>query len=204
MGRYQSIKKAPIVSWYKNIGFSAPLAEVDLVYAGPPRVSADEVKQREAQAYEKGRQSAIDELNQQILSNRGEVQHLIGETLEQLNQKVEQHLREMFEEIPGLVTNIARRILADVELDGNMVKGIVDDLIADLPNHKDPIEIYLCPQDLKLLMDYLEQPGKDFPNCHFNEDPKLKPGDCRVQSNFGAIDGRIETKLKHIEDQLRS
>ena len=204
MARYQSTKTDQIVLWYKNITFSHSLRGVELAYSGSPRVDASKVEELTNESYIRGRQSATDELNQQILSNRTEVQQLIGETLVQMDQRVEQCMKEVFDEIPALVTNIARRVLADIEIDGEAVKAIVDDLISDLPTNKESIEIFLNPKDLSLLKTYVENMRKAYPHCEFLEDVSLNVGDCRVESNFGSIDGTMETKLKHIEEQLKS
>lgn len=164
-------------------------------------MDADE---KEKTAYERGKQEATDELNEQILRNRGEVQHLLGETLEILDKKIDTCLKDVMDEIPELVTNIARRVLADIDLDGTAIKAVVDDVICDLPSNKDQIEIYLNPKDLELFQSFVENAEKDYPHCTFLEDSHLKSADCRVESKFGTIDASVDTKLKHIEDQLRS
>jgi flagellar assembly protein FliH len=194
----------PIVLSYKNIIFPQFLRGVSINYSGPPRIDPLDADQRERAAYERGRQEATDELNEQILRNRGEVQHLLGETLELLEQKIDTCLKDIMDEIPALVTTIARRVLADIELDGVAIKAVVDDVICDLPSNKDQIEVYLNPKDLELFHSYVENIEKDYPHCTFIADPHLKAADCRVESKFGAIDASVDTKLKHIEDQLRS
>lgn len=192
------------VSSYKNIHFTHFLREVSVAYAGSPRIDALDADAREKAAYERGRQEVADELNEQILYNRREVQQLLGETLEILDKKIDRCLKEVVEEIPALVTHISRRVLADVKLDGEIIKAVVDDVIGDLPSNKEEVQIYLCPGDLVLFHSYVENLEKDYPRCSFIEDSQLKPADCRVQSTFGAIDATVETKLKHIENQLRS
>jgi len=189
---------------FKNIEFNASLKAVELGYHGRPRVDAREVDRRVEEAYLRGREEATQAFNKQILSQRTEVQQLLGETLEVLDMKVDKCLRDVFEEIPALVTNIARRVLADVELDGAMIKAVVDDVISDLPSNKGEIQVYLSPRDLESLEAFLEGTQLQFPHCNFKSDPLLGPADCRVVSHFGAIDGRVSTKLKHIEDQLHS
>ena len=193
-----------IVLSFKNIEFTAPLKQVELGYHGRPRVDASEVDRLKREAFEKGKEEATQTFNNQILSQRSEVQQLLGETLEAMDRKVESCLKDIFEEIPSLVTNIARRVLADVELDGAMIKAIVDDVISDLPSNKEQVQIFLHEQDLGLLEDYLEGQQSKYSHCKFKSDPDLRRADCRVVSNFGSIDGRVETKLKHIEDQLHA
>ena len=187
---------------YKNINFPQFLKGVSISYSGPPRMDPAVADEREKAAYQRGRQEATNELNEQILSNRREVQQLLGETLEVIDQKINNCLKDIMDEIPGLVVSITRRVLADIEIDGDAIKAIVDDVIYDLPSNKDPIEIYLNPKDLELFRTYVSNIEKDYPHCTFLEDPTLNAADCRVESKFGAIDASVDTKLKHIEDQL--
>ena len=42
-----------------------------------------------------------------------------------------------------------------------------------------------------------------FPNVKFFEDTSLASGDCQIKSRFGLLDGRIATKLRKIEEELK-
>ena len=42
-----------------------------------------------------------------------------------------------------------------------------------------------------------------YPNVTFHEDPTLSPGDCQIKSRFGLLDGRVATKLRKIEADLK-
>jgi len=42
-----------------------------------------------------------------------------------------------------------------------------------------------------------------FPNVKFFEDASLASGDCQIKSRFGLLDGRISTKLRKIEEELK-
>ena len=42
-----------------------------------------------------------------------------------------------------------------------------------------------------------------YPNVKFFEDPSLNSGDCQIKSRFGLLDGRISTKIRKIEDELK-
>ena len=42
-----------------------------------------------------------------------------------------------------------------------------------------------------------------YPNVKFFEDSTLASGDCQVKSRFGLLDGRIATKLRKVEEELR-
>jgi len=43
----------------------------------------------------------------------------------------------------------------------------------------------------------------DFPKVKFFEDQSLGRGDCQVKSRFGLLDGRISTKLRRIEEEMK-
>ena len=42
-----------------------------------------------------------------------------------------------------------------------------------------------------------------YPNVKFFEDSSLDSGDCQIKSRFGLLDGRIATKLRKVEEELR-
>ena len=42
-----------------------------------------------------------------------------------------------------------------------------------------------------------------YPNVKFFEDSSLSSGDCQIKSRFGLLDGRISTKLRKIEQELK-
>jgi flagellar biosynthesis/type III secretory pathway protein FliH len=192
------------VLWYKEISLHMPLRKVTLGHFGPPKVTVAKAKDEAKAAYRKGKQEATDELNQQILNNRREVHQLLGETLEALDRKIDRCIKDIVDEIPGLVTSIARRVLAEVEIDGAIVRNIVNEVIGDIPSSRQQVEIFLNPNDLALFLSYVEGLERDYPNCKFTGDSHLRSGDCRVESLFGVIDARIDTKLKHIEQQMAS
>lgn len=43
----------------------------------------------------------------------------------------------------------------------------------------------------------------EYPEVKFFEDESLKSGDCQIKSRFGLLDGRIATKLRKIEEELK-
>ena len=42
-----------------------------------------------------------------------------------------------------------------------------------------------------------------YPNVSFHEDPTLLRGDCQIKSRFGLLDGRVATKLRKFETELK-
>jgi flagellar biosynthesis/type III secretory pathway protein FliH len=42
-----------------------------------------------------------------------------------------------------------------------------------------------------------------YPNVKFFEDASLQSGDCQIKSRFGLLDGRVSTKIRKIEEELK-
>ena len=43
----------------------------------------------------------------------------------------------------------------------------------------------------------------EYPEVKFFVDDSLESGDCQIKSRFGLLDGRVATKLRKIEEELR-
>ena len=140
--------------------------------------------------------------------------------------------RELITRLPDLTLALAERVLGEVPLDREVIVGIITNLIGEFATEDEKLEIYLCPEDLKLLKagDKLaaekeeESPSTDdfsaamaglfdglggddallegYPNVVFHEDAELSPGDCQIKSRFGLVDGRVLTKLGKIAEEL--
>ena len=128
---------------------------------------------------------------------------------------------------------LAERVLGQTPLDRAAIENIVKGLVAEFSGEDEKLEAYLCPEDLKLLKAFdreesAEVPSEEeeegfasaiagifdgldgddallegYPNVTFHEDPTLSRGDCQIKSRFGLLDGRIATKLRKIEADLK-
>ena len=128
---------------------------------------------------------------------------------------------------------LAERVLGQTPLDRSVIENIVKGLVAEFSGEDEKLEAYLCPEDLKLLKAFdreesAEVPAEEeeegfasaiagifdgldgddallegYPNVTFHEDPTLSRGDCQIKSRFGLLDGRIATKLRKIEADLK-
>ena len=120
-----------------------------------------------------------------------------------------------------------------IEPDAQQIQEIVRSLLAEFVQDEETLEVYLCKEDLTLLkaarkikdasqekeqvdegfasaiagiFDNLDGDDAllpDFPKVKFFEDQTLTRGDCQVKSRFGLLDGRIATKLRRIEEEIK-
>jgi flagellar biosynthesis/type III secretory pathway protein FliH len=93
--------------------------------------------------------------------------------------------------------------LANVEIDQNLVVRLVEELLAEICEGRQPIEVSLSAHDLQLLEGNSQRFREKFPEIEFRVDAELQPGDCMVRSRHGAIDGRLSTKLKTVEQAFQ-
>ena len=71
--------------------------------------------------------------------------------MDQLNDRADQALEMLNSNLPSFVMEIVQKILPQVDLSATDVEGIVRSLIAEFSDKEEKLEVYLCPEDLKLL-----------------------------------------------------
>lgn len=124
-------------------------------------------------------------------------------TLKQLDGRFEEFVKEVYERMPDLVMALVQRVLVSTEVSSEAVKSIVEDTLREISSEAEKMDISLCPDDLAKLQSHQEELQGRYPHLNFHEDKNLQPGDCMLNSRFGVVDARVETKLKKIQQDLR-
>jgi len=201
-------------------------------FIGPEPVSASDAETREQAARVAGRNEAMEEARGEFQRIRSEFGQRQEEILAGMQKQFSEMAQELIQRLPELTLALSERVLGEIRLDRDAVVGIVTNAIGEFATEDEKLEVYLCPDDLKVLKagDKLaaEKPadvseaddfsgaiaglfeglgGDDsllegYPNVVFHEDPELGPGDCLVKSRFGLVDGRILTKLGKVAEEL--
>jgi flagellar assembly protein FliH len=93
-----------------------------------------------------------------------------------------------------------------VQADAEVVAGIVRDALSRV-EHAEQITIRMNPADMDGLdalkpgiLDSLADAGR----ARFEADASISSGGCRIESDCGDIDARIEQRFKVVEDAFRS
>ena len=68
-----------------------------------------------------------------------------------LTKKTDHTLDQLNENLPGLVMEIIEKIIPGIELDASEVEKIVRSLIGEFADEDENLQVFLCPEDLKLL-----------------------------------------------------
>lgn len=154
-------------------------------------------------AYQKGFEDATEFLNQQVAEQRAEVIQLIEQTFKALEEQRSELVRQVAAVLPGIATEIARRVLSGLEPDPARVQRTVEEVLGELAPGTRDIEVALPAADLALIGRYQEQFQDRYPGLRFVADQSLTIGDCRLRSSFGIVDATIATKLETLSRSLQ-
>lgn len=139
------------MSFNRKITFLVPPTGFSVRSVSSPPVSLEEHEAKSQISFDAGKQEAtqfylgeINQLQDQFAAKQNEL-------LDQINQRAEQVLAMLNANLPTLVMEIVQKILPRVELSGMDIEGIVRSLIKEFSDEEERLEVYLCPQDLKLL-----------------------------------------------------
>jgi flagellar biosynthesis/type III secretory pathway protein FliH len=185
-----------------TIRLTAPLKGVRVSYYGPETLRAAEVAVREEEAYARGHADAEAATQRQIVDARLQMKRLQDEVLEAISQRFNEFSRQFDAQMPDLVLSIVRKVWAGLELDREAILRVIDATLGEMAPGGGDMELCLSPRDAALLQDV-----KDFQTRYTGlrlvTDDTLRSGDVVLRCRFGVVDGRVETKIRHIEDEIR-
>jgi flagellar biosynthesis/type III secretory pathway protein FliH len=139
------------LSFNKKIVFPEPLKGFRVKSLSLPPVPIEDQRQNELNSLEAGKKQAEEFYTAEIAKLRGEYAQKQAAILDQLNDRADKALEMLNSNLPGLVMEIVQKILPQVDLSATDVEGIVRSLIAEFSDKEEKLEVYLCPEDLKLL-----------------------------------------------------
>lgn len=188
----------------KTIHFSRPLRNIKLRgNEAPISYTAAELEAAKQESYQRGCTDTSALMEQHLVEQREELLHLQEKTFASLVARNTELMEQLRLTLPELTVEAVRRVLANTEIDRDLVIQLVEELLAEISERRQPIEVSLSARDLQLIEGNDARFREKFPEIQFRLDVELEPGDCIVRSRHGAIDGRFSTKLKTLERALR-
>lgn len=193
-------------SWSENITLSAPLRDAKAGGAKPAAASVvSESSDGWRTAYEAGRVEAEKQLSEQLLKQRAELHELMQGTLASLRQAAASVIRDSENTLVSLALEVAQKIVAEMPISVPLVEGAVRDALAQIEGTAQ-FTVRLHPADLELLQkadsSLLSSGGDGSGECRFLGSPEVTRGGCLVQTRFGMVDARRETKFDLIKRNL--
>lgn len=154
--------------------------------------------------YERGRQDGEKALSEQLVLQRAELHSIQHGVLESLRQAVPRVIQECEASLVALVLEVAQKLVAGLPISASMVEANVREALAHIEQTAG-YDIQLHPEDLELLQKahsaLLPGEGK-LDKMTIRGSPEVTRGGCLIQTRFGTIDARRETKLAAIKQSL--
>jgi len=184
---------------------SSPLQQIEVV----PR---EDLKLTEQAAYERGKKDAEATLQDQLELMKTEYaaeqeQKLAGffkQIQEDLGGQVPRMLQSLEKHVINLAADIATKIVAGTPVDKSMVETVVKDALAKAEKDTDVV-VLLNEADLELL---IQADSELFQRTHgasevvFKASPEVSSGGCLLETRYGTVDARIETKASVLKQAV--
>ena len=192
------------MKWSDSIIFALPLRDVRLLAEAPAQNWNDFLRDREQAAYERGRQEGENALSEQLLRQRNETVELQSGVLQSLRGAVSQVIQESESALIELALEAAQKIVAGMPVTVEMVETVVKEALKQAEGSTE-ITVQLHADDLALLRSHdaaLLNGSPDTGPLRFAPSSEVTRGGCLVQTRFGMIDARRETKLGQLHHAL--
>jgi flagellar assembly protein FliH len=157
----------------------------------------------ERNGFAQGEHAAAEDAKSRLEPLLESLRHLLAD-LESLQRRF---CHDLEKELVDLAIGVARKIVGrEVQTNAEAVAGIVQDAFNRV-EHAERITIRMNPGDMERLaelnprfFDSLAAAGR----ARFEADASISSGGCRVESDGGDIDARIEQRFKVVEEAFRS
>ena len=160
----------------------------------------------EQAAFERGLAEGEKRLGEQLLRQRTELLELQNGVLASLREAVPQVVRQSESALIQLAIEVAQKLVGDLPVSAGMVEAAIRSALAQVEESAE-FHVYLHADDLALLQKCnspILLPGPGNEAMRFQASPEVTPGGCLVQTRFGTIDARRETKLELIRQSLET
>jgi flagellar assembly protein FliH len=192
------------MKWADTILLTQPLRDVRLLAGAPTQDWQQFLNEREQAAFENGRRAGESALNEQLLRQRNETIELQRGILSSLQTVLPKVAHEAETALIDLALESARKIVAGMPVDAALVEGTVREALRQAEDTAE-IVIQLHPDDLGLLRQHQSEVLNGLPESgplRFSPSSEMTRGGCVIQTRFGLVDARRETKIEQLRQSL--
>ncbi len=188
-----------------TLHFDQPLRGVRSLGNTLPSPAPTEAEARERAAYERGRRDGEDAVREQLAAQRNEYLELQRGVIQSIRDAVPQVVRDSETTVIHLAIETAQRLVAGLPVSAEMIEASVREALAQVADSSE-VTVLLNPEDLALLEKHQggATAAANRPNVSFRSSPEVTRGGCLVQTRFGVVDGRRETKVALLKKSLTS
>jgi flagellar assembly protein FliH len=194
------------MKWADTILFGQPVRDVCLLAGAPAQDWQQFLRDREQAAFEEGRRAGESALSEQLLRQRNDTIELQRGILSSLQTTLPKVAHEAETALIELALEAAKKIVAGMPVDVAMVESTVREALRQAEDSAE-IVIQLHPDDLALLRQHQAEILNGLPDSgpmRFSHSSEVGRGGCVIQTRFGLIDARRETKIEQLRQSLNS
>lgn len=170
------------------------------------QAAEDALRAREEAGYERGKREAHEECSRKLdearreweASHRNETVRLLEELNTNIQSQVSDTFKALEKHLIMLAAEAAIKLTSGIPIGADMVEAYVREAI-NMVEQDTEITVLLHPMDLALLEQHqsslLNRAGTS-PVLRFRSDEKIGRGGCVLESRFGELDARRETKIE--------
>ena len=166
---------------------------------GPPSVSEDQIRAREARARKEGRDEGIAQGRTEFEKKLASQQQGLVQAVLDFTHERETYFQRVEAEVVGLAVAIARKILhREAQVDPLLLAGVVrvglDNVAAGTR-----VRLRVHPDQIQAWQEFFAQQPDLQSLPELMGDATLGPGRCMLETELGSTDLTLETQLKEIE-----
>lgn len=192
-------------SWPDTLRFAQPLREATLT--APPWSAELEVRiqERERAATERGRAEAQKFFSEQLMRQRGELLALQNGILGALKDSIPGVVRDCENHLATLALEVARKLVDGLPISPQMVEASISAAMRQVEESAH-YSIFVNPEDLKLLQETTSSllAENDSRQIKVTPSAEVSRGGCIVETPFGRVDARRETKFDLLKGAILS
>jgi len=192
------------MKWSETIALTEPLRDVRVTTLPPESEQEGRARIAEQAAYERGRLDGEKNLGEQMLQQRNELLELHQGVIESLRRAVPEVIQQTENTFMQLALECAKKIVAGIPITPELVEAVVREAVTQTKETAE-ILVQLHPDDLALLRKNQSPILQGLPEAgplKFVGSSEISRGGCLVQTRFGLLDARRETKIEQLRENL--
>jgi len=192
------------MKWSESITLAESLRDVRAAALPPESELERRVRGAEQTAYERGRLDGEKNLGEQMLQQRNELLELHQGVIESLSRAVPEVIQQTENTLMQIALECAKKIVAGIPISSELVEAVVREAVTQTKETAE-IMVQLHPDDLALLRKNQSPILQGLPEAgplKFIASSEISRGGCLVQTRFGLLDARRETKIEQLRETI--
>jgi flagellar assembly protein FliH len=194
----------PIMKWSETITLNEPLTDARLAVLPVESEAESRLRIAEQTAYERGRADGEKNLSEQMVQQRNELLELHQGVVDSLRRAVPDVIQQTENTFMQLALECAKKIVAGIPITAELVEAVVREAVMQTKETAE-ILIQVHPDDLALLRANQSPILQGLPEAgplKFVGSTEISRGGCLVQTRFGLLDARRETKIEQLRESI--